>query len=91
VNVDCAKILYQALQLGGTGNGNDPWLLRQQPSKSDLRASHLPARRKFTEHIDQRLVRLTRFPSEAREDGVAIVAACESRVLVDRPGEKALA
>jgi hypothetical protein len=40
------------MQLGGTGDENDPWLLGEQPGKRDLSWRHLFLLRELTNQIN---------------------------------------
>jgi hypothetical protein len=85
-----ADVLVQAMQLRGARNGNDPGLLRQQPSQCDLRGRGILAICDPSKQVNQRLIGLSRLRREARND-VAEVRLVEGSVLVDGAGEETLA
>jgi hypothetical protein len=67
-------VLFEAVQLRGTGDGDDPRLLREQPGERDLGARRSLLVRDLAEHLDQGLIRLAVLRGEAR-DGIAEVGA----------------
>ncbi len=71
----CAKVLLQALQLSGAGDGHNPRLLRQQPRQRDLRRGRLLPCGDLAKQINQRLIRFARLWRKARDD-VAEVGTC---------------
>ena len=83
-----ADVLFEAVELGGAGDRDDPWLLRQQPGERDLRGRHALLAPDLFQETDHGLVRLAGLRREARQ-GAAIVVAAEGRSLVDLAGEKA--
>src|SRR5207249_3451000 len=90
VDIYRAEVLFQAMQLRRPWNRHDPRFLREQPRNGDLRPRHFLPRGDFAEHIDQRLVRLSRFRREAR-NYISKILTVELRLLVDRSREKAFA
>src|ERR1700745_878552 len=78
------------MRLGGPGNGNNPWLLLQQPSQGNLGGRHFLLRREFSYHFYQRLIRLSIFLAEARNIA-AEIGSVEFRVFIDCAREEALA
>src|ERR1700712_1311934 len=83
-------VLFQAVQLRGAGNRNDPRLLQKQPGERDLRRRRLFRGGDHAQPIHQNLVRLAGFRRKPRHD-VAEVLAVERRILTDRAGEETLA
>src|SRR5438309_8977989 len=69
------------------GNGDDPWLLREQPRERDLRGGGVLLRGEAGEQVHDCLVRLAIFFREAREVA-AEVALLELRVRVELAGEE---
>jgi len=51
-----AEVLLQPMQLGGSWDGDDPWLLRKQPGESNLRIGYAFLCSDLAEHIYERLV-----------------------------------
>ena len=85
-----AEVLFEPMQLRGSGDRNDPRLLRQQPSERDLSRGRLLSRRDFAKQIDESLVRFPGLWREARDD-VAEIALIERRFFADRAREEAFA
>jgi hypothetical protein len=56
-----ADVFLQARKLRGAGDGNDPWLLRQQPGQRDLSRCRLLPLGDLAQQVDQRLIRLPVF------------------------------
>ena len=84
-DVDSADVFFEAMQLGGAGDGNDPRFLSQQLCEGDLRRRHFFLLREFADHIDHGLIRFAVFRREARDD-VAKVGLVELRVCADLAG-----
>src|SRR5207249_2644872 len=85
-----SDVLLEPVHSCGTWNGNDPWLLRQQPRERDLRGCRLLAFCELRQPLDKREICLAVLRRETR-DNVAEIGAVERRVLVDLPREEALA
>src|SRR6185436_797784 len=88
--LDCrrSQVLFQALQLPGARDGNDPRLLGKQPGKRYLRRSRFLPLRALAKETHQYLIRLASLRRKAREI-VAEVGAVECGVLVDLAREEA--
>src|SRR6266542_4941022 len=82
LDVRCAEVLLEPIQLRRPGDRNEPRLLRQQPRESDLRRRRALPLRDLAEQIDQGLIRLARLRREARHD-VSEVVLVERGLLVD--------
>src|ERR1700689_929826 len=78
------------MQLRGTRDRNDPWLLCQQPRKRDLSRRRLFLLRELANQINHRVIRLTVLRRKARNN-VAEVSLVELRVFADLAGEETLA
>jgi hypothetical protein len=63
-----AEVFFQAMQLGGAGDRHDPWFLRQQPSKSDLRRGDTFGVGDLCQGRNEGLVGLEVLRLEARDD-----------------------
>src|ERR1700739_866618 len=77
------------MRLGRPGNGNNPWLLLQQPSQGNLGGRHFLLRREFSYHFYQRLIRLSIFLAEARNIA-AEIGSVEFRFSLIAPVRKPL-
>src|SRR5580765_5148850 len=78
------------MQLRRAGDGNNPGLLREQPSQRNLGGGHLFLFRKSRKQINEGLICFSIFRAKAR-DIVAEIGAVELRILVDCAREEALA
>ena len=78
------------MEFGGSGDGYDPWLLREEPRKSNLGPRHALLIRKMAKHVNQSLVGFQIFFIEPWHDlaEVLIVKFC---ILFDGTSEKAFA
>ncbi|KAG1243924.1 hypothetical protein G6F65_022102 [Rhizopus arrhizus] len=85
-----AQVLFQAMQLGCSGDRHDPGFLRQQPGKCDLRGGYALVPGNLAEQVHQSLVCTDRLRREARYFAAKIVAA-ESRAVLDGARQEALA
>src|SRR5882762_11593142 len=81
---DCCRtdVFFEAMQLGRAWDWNYPWLLRQQPSQSDLTRRRLLPLCDLLKQIDQGVIRFSIRRRKPR-DGVAKIGAIESRRFVD--------
>ena len=61
LNLRRAKVLFEPVELGRTGNGNNPRLLRKEPRQRDLRTRHFPRFRNLAQQINQLLIRFASF------------------------------
>jgi hypothetical protein len=86
----CSDVFFQAMQLRGARDWNNPRPLSEQPPERDLSRGCLLPFCDAAEEFNQRLVRLERLRREARESA-AEVSAVELRVFVDLAREKAFA
>jgi hypothetical protein len=89
-DVGGSEVFFQAVELGGTGDGNDPGLLGEEPGEGDLGAGGFFLVGDFAQGFDDVLVGFAGFGLKAR-DGVADVVAGEGGFLVDGAGEEAFA
>src|SRR2546428_13481286 len=77
------------MKLRRPGDGNDPRLLRQQPSERDLSRCRLLPFCDFAKQINQRQIRFASLWGKARDD-VAEIGAIELRIFGDLASEEAL-
>ena len=82
LHVCCSDVLLEAFQFRGAWEGNDPWLLREQPRERDLSRRRLLPFSDRTNEVDHRLIRFASFRREARDD-VSEVGVVERGLLVD--------
>jgi hypothetical protein len=87
-DVNRPEVLFEAMRLRRAWDGDDPWLLGQQPRERDLSGRRLLPCRYPRQQIDQGLVRSAVLRSEAR-DGIAEVGAAQLGVLIDLARKKA--
>src|SRR6516162_9764041 len=87
-DVNRPEVLFEAMRLRRAWDGDDPWLLGQQPRERDLSGRRLLPGRYPRQEIDQGLVRSAILRSETR-DGIAEVGAAQFGVLVDLACKKA--
>src|SRR5208283_498854 len=84
---NCSDVLFQARKFCSARDGNDPRLLREQPSESDLSKCRLLPFCDRAQKIDQGLVSFQSLRRKARHD-VAEVGLIELRLLVDLSREE---
>src|SRR5689334_17941457 len=70
------------MEFGRAGDGNDPCLLREQPSERNLGGHCFFLLSKFANQVDQGLIGFAIFRSEAR-DNVTEIIFVKLRVLAD--------
>src|SRR3974390_2196176 len=83
------EILFQALQLRGAGNWNDPGFLRKEPRERDLSGCGIFLRGEGGHQIYESAISPTGLGREARETA-AIVLWVKLRVFRNRPSEESL-
>jgi hypothetical protein len=88
--VHCSRsdIFFEAIQLGRTWDGNDPWLMGKQPGKRDLSRCRFLPLCDLLKQIDQGMIRLAVLWVKARE-GTAEIRAIERRSFVDLASQEA--
>ncbi len=84
-----SKVLFEAMQLSGPRNWDNPWLLGQQPCKCNLRLGRILLVCDLPKSIHQCLICLARLGGEARND-VAEISLVELCLVGDCTREKAL-
>src|SRR5579862_7870994 len=90
LNVQRAEILFESMQLGGSWNRHNPWLLRQQPGECNLCRRRAFAFCDGLDQLDQGHVDLASLRREPRNH-IPKVGRIELRVLVDFAGEESSA
>ena len=85
-NIGPAKVLSQAMQLGGARNWRNPRLLRKQPSQRNPGGSRLLALGDLADQLDQVVVGMPSLVGETRQR-VADIAFPERRAVVDLAGQ----
>ena len=86
----CADIFFEARQLGRARDGNNPWLLGQQPSQRDLSRGRLLLFCELAKQINQGLICSPGLWGKARND-VTEIGTIERCILVDLAGKEAFA
>ena len=77
------------MQLRRAGNGNNPWLLREQPCQRDLSRGRTLLFCNTAKQINQSLIRLSSLRPKTGKD-VAIIRAIELRLSLILPVRKPL-
>jgi hypothetical protein len=87
--VDCCRteVLFEAVQLRGAGNGDDPGLLGEEPRECGLRGRHLLIVGDPPEQVDDGLVGLAGFGLSTRSDEFRVRWAAHN-VKLHRTGVK---
>jgi hypothetical protein len=85
-----SDIFLEPVKLGGSRNGNDPWLFRQQPGRGDLPGGSLLLPGDAFDHVDEHAVGPAVLLRKARLPAPEVVIGERLR-LVDLAGQEALA
>src|SRR4029077_8852630 len=88
VDGNCCEVFFEARQLGGAWDGNNPRLLGKQPSERDLSRGGLLPYRDLAKEIHERPIRFPVLWRKARDD-VAEITFVELRIFADLSGEEA--
>src|SRR5215472_18671506 len=89
LDVQCAQVLFETLQLRRAGDWRDPRLLGQKPRERHLSGRSVLGLRETPNHIHERLIGRAILFAEPR-NGIAEIRALELRVGVDLAGEETL-
>src|SRR3954468_10039866 len=91
LDVGRTDVLLEPMQSAGSGDGDDPGLLSEEPGQGDLAGCRALAPGDAGEQVDDRLVVLQGVRCEAGDGAADVVARIEAGRRCDRAGQESLA